>query len=149
MKTLKPGTMTTELFLKEAAVMKTCQHCPSVCLSIYLSIYPVGIWEGQKDVAVKTLKPGTMTTELFLKEAAVMKTCQHKHLVTLYAVCSVDEPILIVTELMPNGSLLSYLRDDIGSRLPLQVLFNMSSQVTRRFLYCSFIITTHTHSTPV
>ena len=89
---------------------------------------------------MKTLKPGTMTTELFLKEAAVMKTCQHKHLVTLYAVCSVDEPILIVTELMPNGSLLSYLRDDIGSRLPLQVLFNMSSQVTRRFFVTHFVV---------
>ena len=88
------------------------------------------------DVAVKTLKPGTMSSELFLGEAAVMKSCQHKHLVTLYAVCSQDEPILIVTELMPNGSLLNYLRDEEGSKLPLDVLINMSCQVTRLVSQC-------------
>ncbi|KAI0207243.1 Tyrosine-protein kinase Fyn [Lamellibrachia satsuma] len=88
-----------------------------------------GKWNGMTDVAVKTLKPGTMSSELFLGEAAVMKTCQHKHLVTLYAVCSQDEPILIITELMPNGSLLNYLRDDIGSNLPVDVLINMSAQI--------------------
>ena len=65
-----------------------------------------------------------------------MKSCQHKHLVTLYAVCSQDEPILIVTELMPNGSLLNYLRDEEGSKLPLDVLINMSCQVTRLVSQC-------------
>ncbi len=32
-----------------------------------------GRWNGTTDVAIKTLKPGTMTAEAFLEEAAVMK----------------------------------------------------------------------------
>lgn len=54
-------------------------------------------------VAVKTLKPGTMTVEAFLDEANVMKTLQHDRLVRLYAVVTKTEPIYIITEFMANG----------------------------------------------
>lgn len=54
-------------------------------------------------VAVKTLKPGTMTVEAFLDEANVMKTLQHDRLVRLYAVVTKTEPIYIITEYMANG----------------------------------------------
>lgn len=54
-------------------------------------------------VAVKTLKPGTMTVEAFLDEANVMKTLQHDRLVRLYAVITKTEPIYIITEYMANG----------------------------------------------
>ena len=46
----------------------------------------------------------------FLAEAAIMKKLRHGKLIQLYAVCTQDEPIFIVTELMRNGSLLEYLR---------------------------------------
>nr|KAG5711809.1 hypothetical protein BaRGS_023573 [Batillaria attramentaria] len=55
---------------------------------------------GKTSVAVKTLKPETMTPANFLAEAAIMKKCQHDKLVRLYAVCTKEEPIYIVTELM-------------------------------------------------
>lgn len=55
-------------------------------------------------VAVKTLKPGTMTVEAFLDEANVMKTLQHDRLVRLYAVVTKTEPIYIITEFMANGN---------------------------------------------
>lgn len=54
-------------------------------------------------VAVKTLKPGTMTVEAFMEEANVMKTLQHDKLVRLYAVVTKTEPIYIITEFMANG----------------------------------------------
>lgn len=54
-------------------------------------------------VAVKTLKPGTMTVEAFMEEANVMKTLQHDKLVRLYAVVTKTEPIYIITEYMSNG----------------------------------------------
>ena len=64
--------------------------------------------------SVKILKPGTMGPEEFLQEAAILKQLHHPKLVALYAVCSQEEPILIVTELMKGGSLLDYLRSDQG-----------------------------------
>ena len=46
----------------------------------------------------------------FLAEAQIMKKLRHPKLIQLYAVCTQDEPIYIVTELMRHGSLLEYLQ---------------------------------------
>lgn len=62
----------------------------------------VGMWNGTTKVAVKTLKPGTMSTEAFLDEAQIMKRLRHDKLVQLYAVVS-EEPIYIITEFMSQG----------------------------------------------
>ena len=39
-------------------------------------------------MAIKTLKPGTMSPEAFLAEAKIMKMLRHEKLVSLYAVVS-------------------------------------------------------------
>lgn len=62
-----------------------------------------GTWNGTTRVAIKTLKPGTMSPEAFLQEAQVMKKLRHEKLVQLYAVVS-EEPIYIVTEYMSQGN---------------------------------------------
>uniref|UniRef100_A0A8C5K1K3 Tyrosine-protein kinase n=1 Tax=Jaculus jaculus TaxID=51337 RepID=A0A8C5K1K3_JACJA len=54
-------------------------------------------------VAVKTMKPGSMSVEAFLAEANLMKTLQHDKLVKLHAVVT-QEPIYIVTEFMAKGA---------------------------------------------
>ena len=46
----------------------------------------------------------------FLAEAAIMKKLRDAKLIQLYAVCTLEEPIYIITELMKNGSLLEYLQ---------------------------------------
>lgn len=46
----------------------------------------------------------------FLAEAQIMKKLRHNKLIQLYAVCTLEEPIYIITELMKNGSLLDYLQ---------------------------------------
>lgn len=46
----------------------------------------------------------------FLAEAQIMKKLRHQKLIQLYAVCTVEEPIYIITELMKHGSLLEYLQ---------------------------------------
>jgi len=46
----------------------------------------------------------------FLAEAQIMKKLRHSKLIQLYAVCTEDEPIYIVTELMQYGSLLEFLQ---------------------------------------
>jgi len=53
---------------------------------------------------------GTMDPKDFLAEAQIMKKLRHPKLIQLYAVCTQDEPIYIVTELMRHGSLLEYLQ---------------------------------------
>jgi len=70
----------------------------NVCFYFLLS----GTWNGNTKVAVKTLKPGTMSPESFLEEAQIMKKLRHDKLVQLYAVVS-EEPIYIVTEYMGKG----------------------------------------------
>jgi len=70
-----------------------------------------------------------MGPEAFLEEATIMKKLKHKNLVRLYAVCSKEEPIYIVTELVVNGSLLSYLREGDGQRLRFDTLLYIAAQV--------------------
>ena len=63
-----------------------------------------------------------------------MKKLRHQKLIQLYAVCTREEPIYIVTELMKHGSLLEYLRDE-GRSLKLPQLIDMSAQVASGMAY--------------
>ena len=58
-----------------------------------------------------------MDAEDFLREAQIMKKLRHPKLIQLYAVCTVGEPIYIITELMSNGSLLEYLQSELYKHL--------------------------------
>ncbi|XP_069508478.1 proto-oncogene tyrosine-protein kinase Src isoform X3 [Ambystoma mexicanum] len=94
----------------------------------------MGTWNGTTRVAIKTLKPGTMSPEAFLQEAQVMKKLRHEKLVQLYAVVS-EEPIYIVTEYMSKGSLLDFLKGDMGKYLRLPQLVDMSAQIASGMAY--------------
>ena len=84
-----------------------------------------------------------MTAAKFLEEAQIMKRCQHDKLVKLYAVCTKEEPIYIITELMSNGSLLDFLRNGDGQYLKVPNLIDMAAQVsTTFFLYLFPIMST-------
>nr|XP_034979541.1 tyrosine-protein kinase HCK isoform X2 [Zootoca vivipara] len=80
-------------------------------------------------VAVKTMKPGSMSVEAFLEEANIMKTLQHDKLVKLHAVVTKEEPIYIITEYMEKGSLLDFLKSDEGHKQRLPVLIDFSAQI--------------------
>ncbi|CAN8001775.1 unnamed protein product, partial [Ixodes hexagonus] len=94
-----------------------------------------GLWKGSTEVAIKTLKPGTMDPGAFLQEAAIMKKFRHEKLVSLYAVCSKEEPIYIVTEYMAHGSLLEHLRNKDGRALKLPTLIDMAAQIASGMAY--------------
>uniref|UniRef100_A0AAY4C8M5 Tyrosine-protein kinase n=2 Tax=Denticeps clupeoides TaxID=299321 RepID=A0AAY4C8M5_9TELE len=93
-----------------------------------------GMWNGTTKVAVKTLKPGTMSPEAFLDEAQIMKRLRHDKLVQLYAVVS-EEPIYIITEFMSQGSLLDFLKDGDGRNLKLPQLVDMAAQIAAGMAY--------------
>ena len=90
-----------------------------------------GLWNGTTKVAIKTLKEGTMKPEAFLEEAEIMKKLIHSRLVQLFAVCSREEPIYIVAELMQNGSLLEYLRGPDGKKMQMPKLIDIATQVIK------------------
>ncbi|XP_035534333.1 tyrosine-protein kinase FRK-like [Morone saxatilis] len=94
-----------------------------------------GLWNETTAVAVKTLKPGTMDPEDFLREAQIMKRLRHAKLIQLYAVCTMEEPIYIITELMKNGSLLEYLQKDKGTTLGISDQIEMAAQVASGMAY--------------
>ena len=76
------------------------------------------------------LCPGTMEVDDFIKEAQVMKRLTHPNLLQLYAVCTLEEPIYIVTELMKHGSLLEYLRRGDGRYATIHQSIDMIAQIS-------------------
>ncbi|XP_023291863.2 tyrosine-protein kinase Src42A isoform X5 [Lucilia cuprina] len=96
-----------------------------------------GLWNNTTSVAIKTLKSGTMDPKDFLAEAQIMKKLRHNKLIQLYAVCTVEEPIYIITELMKHGSLLEYLQAIAGKgrSLKMPVLIDMAAQIAAGMAY--------------
>ena len=88
------------------------EETTKICHIQYWSKFIIGTWQGRVEVAVKTLKPNTMSPEAFLEEAEIMKKFSHPHLVAMYAICKDQEPFYIITEYMCNGALLDYLRKE-------------------------------------
>ena len=85
-------------------------------------------------VAIKTLKEGMNPTD-FKAEAALMRNLCHSKLIQLYALCTTEEPIYIITELMVNGSLLDYLQTPVGKRLQLDSQIYIAAQIADGMAY--------------
>lgn len=104
-----------------------------------------GLWRGKYLVAVKTLKFSHNKTNdpandqqkyrEFLRESDIMKKLRHEKLVKLWCVCTIGEPIFIVTEFMVNGCLLKYLRDGNGRYLKFKEIIDMAAQIASGMKY--------------
>ena len=70
-----------------------------------------------------------MSADAFLEEAKIMHRLRHRKLVQLMGVCTQEEPLYIITELMVNGALLDYLRKDGGDKIRLKEMIDMAAQV--------------------
>lgn len=99
-----------------------------------------GVWvpEGENvkiPVAIKVLRErtGANTSKEFLEEAYIMASIEHPNLLQLLAVCMTSQ-MMLVTQLMPLGCLLDYVRnnrDKIGSK----PLLNWCTQIARGMAY--------------
>lgn len=71
-----------------------------------------GVWKNSSPVAVKTMKETEDIDAIneFLNEAKVMKPLNDKYLLGLVCVCTLEAPFLIVSEYMPRGNLIDFLR---------------------------------------
>uniref|UniRef100_A0A0N5BRC9 Tyrosine-protein kinase n=1 Tax=Strongyloides papillosus TaxID=174720 RepID=A0A0N5BRC9_STREA len=92
-----------------------------------------GIWKNSTHVAVKKLRPGSADVSDFLAEAQIMKRLKHPKLLQLYAVCTREEPILIITELMQEN-LLTFLQGR-GKNSSITTLVDIASQVAGGMKY--------------
>jgi fyn-related kinase len=71
----------------------------------------------------------------FINEANLMKKLLHPNLLQLYAVCSLEEPIYIVTVLMRHGRLLEYLQRGDGRHAKLHQSINMMAEIASGMAY--------------
>ncbi|XP_062445533.1 tyrosine-protein kinase Srms-like [Rhea pennata] len=93
-----------------------------------------GLWRNTVPVAIKIIK-ADMKAEDFTKEIQNLKRLRHEKLIQLHAVCSVDEPVYIITELMRKGNLHSYLNSPEGNSLGTSHLVNIACQVADGMRY--------------
>ncbi|XP_063104086.1 tyrosine-protein kinase Srms isoform X2 [Cavia porcellus] len=94
-----------------------------------------GVWLGSVPVAVKVIKSADMKLADLAKEIEALQSLRHERLIRLHAVCSVGEPVYIVTELMRKGNLQAYLGSPEGQGLSLPVLLSFTCQVAEAMSY--------------
>lgn len=107
-----------------------------------------GVWTLKKEktksnepvkipVAIKKLNvsEGYGASKDFLDEAYMMASVSHENILHLLAVC-MTEQMMLITQLMPNGSLLEYVKSpDKRSKIDSKKLLNWSTQIARGMSY--------------
>ncbi|XP_058810715.1 tyrosine-protein kinase Fer isoform X2 [Phymastichus coffea] len=87
-------------------------------------VYRALLKSSKTEVAVKTCKV-TLPDEQkkkFLQEGRILKQYDHPNIVKLIGICVQKQPIMIVMELVPGGSLLMYLRQNLTTINQIQQL---------------------------
>lgn len=93
-----------------------------------------GRWNDSIEVAVKSFKQGEIGESKFLEKAAMMRKLRHPKLVQVYAVCTKEQPIYLITEFLKHGTLLDHLKSN-GRSLELRHLIDMGAQVAAGMAY--------------
>ena len=75
-----------------------------------------------------------MTVENFLEEAKLIKHLSHPKVIKLIGVCTQEQPIYIVTELLKPGCLVDYLREASRS-LKESTLIDIGAQIAKGMAY--------------
>lgn len=93
-----------------------------------------GTWNRSVPIAVKKTTPSVTLSSKFIKELEAMKELHHPNLVSFYLSCTTDSLLCLIMELMNNGTLLDYLRQNRQS-LSLQQQITSASQVASGMAY--------------
>lgn len=95
--------------------------------------YPEG--QGPRPVAIKVLhNNGQSKNKEFLDEAYIMSSVKHSNLVKLLAVCMTPNQLMLVTQLMPLGCLLEYVKNNKNS-INSKNLLEWSKQIANGMAY--------------
>ena len=95
---------------------------------VHLELCTKGIWVPEESVkipvAIKELQ-GRGSNEEMLKEAGIMASMEHPHLIQLVGVC-LKEKMILVTPLMALGNLLEYVQNNrahVSSTAPVPMVY--------------------------
>lgn len=95
-----------------------------------------GRWKNHINVAIKIIKSDSeLNHREFQREVQILKSLRHRHLISLFAICTASAPYYIITELMEKGSLLSFLRGPEGQNQDVVSLIDMGAQVADGMSY--------------
>ncbi|KAM4736750.1 protein-tyrosine kinase 6-like [Anableps anableps] len=94
-----------------------------------------GRWKNHINVAIKILRNSSLDNKEFQREVEILKRLHHRHLISLFAICTESTPFYIITELMEKGSLLSFLRGPEGKHQDIVSLMDMAAQVADGMSY--------------
>uniref|UniRef100_A0A8C6S8J0 Tyrosine-protein kinase n=1 Tax=Neogobius melanostomus TaxID=47308 RepID=A0A8C6S8J0_9GOBI len=94
-----------------------------------------GRWKSNINVAIKIIKNSELNHQEFVREVEMLKRLRHRHLISLFAVCTESPPYYIVMELMEKGSLLQFLRGPEGQHQDIVSLVDMGAQVADGMSY--------------
>ncbi|XP_059189268.1 protein-tyrosine kinase 6b [Centropristis striata] len=95
-----------------------------------------GRWKNHINVAIKIIKSDSeLNHREFQREVQILKSLRHRHLISLFAICTASAPYYIITELMEKGSLLSFLRGPEGQNQSTASLIDMGAQVADGMSY--------------
>lgn len=80
-------------------------------------VYKARLKSSKKQVAVKTCRMALPDEQKrkFLQEGRILKQYDHPNIVKLIGICVQKQPIMIVMELVPGGSLLNFLRKNANT----------------------------------
>uniref|UniRef100_U5EPN0 Tyrosine-protein kinase n=1 Tax=Corethrella appendiculata TaxID=1370023 RepID=U5EPN0_9DIPT len=99
-------------------------------------VYKARLKSSKKEVAVKTCRM-TLPDEQkrkFLQEGRILKQYDHPNIVKLIGICVQKQPIMIVMELVPGGSLLMFLRKNANT-LTIKQMMAMSRDAAAGMRY--------------
>ncbi|CAB1420729.1 unnamed protein product [Pleuronectes platessa] len=95
-----------------------------------------GRWKNHINVAIKIIKSDSeLDHREFQREVQILKSLRHRHLISLFAVCTAASPYYIITELMEKGCLLTFLRGPEGALQDTAALVDMGAQVADGMSY--------------
>ena len=101
-----------------------------------------GLFKKKINVTVKIFNGRTEDHEHFLyresliaNETETLKRLNHENIVKLWCVCTVNEPKLIVTEYMSNGTLLNYIKMGVGAKFNINQIVNVAWQIAEGLTY--------------
>lgn len=142
---VKKSQVETAIKSQSSSQALTCLiHEKDITMSIKLGDGSFGVvkrgeWNGPNGnipVAVKILKADTLSPHVFedfFKEVQSMYLLDHPNLIRLYGVV-LSQPMMMVTELAENGSLLDFLRKQCKC-ISLSLIWNFTVQVATGMAY--------------
>ncbi|XP_068197841.1 protein-tyrosine kinase 6b [Antennarius striatus] len=102
----------------------------------YFATVHRGRWKNMIKVAIKILRNDSELNHAeFQREVEILKRLRHRHLISLFAICTASTPFWIITELMEKGNLLGFLRGPEGQNQDFASLIDMGAQVADGMSY--------------